>query len=141
MPKRLCPFNENRTQMKTKVDMWHVGKEQYAKEVYEKTLQLMLNGAKEARKKEQEKKKEEISNGKKNIGPVFKVLKERSGCYYCPTKLSAMGNVTPCFHCSKTICSTTCSKMCFLCGHLFCPSCCSVNYDEIEEKVVCLYCI
>jgi len=140
MPKRLCPFDENRIQMKTRVDMWHVGKEQYKQEVFEKTKQMMMKGAIDARKAELKGKNKpaEIfeNNGKNNIGPVYKVLKERAGCYYCRVKSSSVC----CAYCNKNSCLDTCSKVCYGCGYTFCTSCCSICYDFSDERVFCVSC-
>lgn len=142
MPKRLCPFNENFSQLKTHVDMRHVGKEAYAKEVYEKTRQMMLAGAVKARKDELSKKNNNTtdnSRGKVNIGPVFKVLKEKSGCYFCKHKTS-INPLISCCYCGKSICSNSCSRTCVQCGYQFCPSCCEINYDYLDEKILCVTC-
>ena len=139
MPKRLCPFNENFPQLKMHIDMRNVGKEDYKAEVYEKTMQLMKAGAVQARKEELNRtNKDDLSKGKMNIGPVFKVLKEKSGCYYC--RLGSSNSLTSCQYCNKNMCSNKCSKTCSFCGFLFCPSCCSMNYDVYEERVLCISC-
>lgn len=145
MPKRLCPFGENHTQLKTHIDQRHVGKEAYQREVYEKTKQLMMAGAVKAKKEELNQLKENnnslaTSRGKVNIGPVFKVLKEKSGCYFCKHS-STSKPIVSCYYCNKNICANVCTNVCAHCGQNYCPSCCSINYDMMEERVLCISCL
>lgn len=139
MPKRPCPFDENNTQLKTHIDQRHVGKEIYQMEVYEKTKQLMMAGALRAKKDELSIMKENSNcRGKINIGPVFKVLKEKSGCYFCRHSNTP---IVSCSYCNKNTCTNVCGNMCAHCGQSYCPSCCSVNYDMMEERVLCIGCL
>jgi Cd27 binding protein (Siva). len=151
MPKRLCPFSGSDPRIKTHVDMRHVGKEDYAKEVCQKTTQMLMDGARDARKEElkliQEKKKSESNRGKVNIGPVFKVLKEKSGCYFCKHKdindnimHPLMNSLNSCSYCNKNICRNTCSKDCVKCGFVFCPSCIEIKYGHFEDLILCINC-
>ena len=151
MPKRLCPFSGNDPRVKTHVDMRHVGKEDYAKEVSQKTTQMLMDGARVARKEElkimHEKNKNETNRGKVNIGPVFKVLKEKSGCYFCKHKDINHNNINPlmnplnsCSYCNKNICRNTCSNNCVNCGFVFCPSCIEIKYGHFEDLILCMNC-
>ena len=143
MPKRQCPFGEFNTQLKTHVDQRHVGKDVYQKEIYDKTRQLMIAGAMRAKKEEKQLKENNNipdSRGKVNIGPVFKVLKEKSGCYFCKHK-SPTTPIGSCYYCNKNICINVCTKSCSHCGQNYCPSCCQVNYDMYEDRVLCASCI
>lgn len=145
MPKRLCPFNANYPQIKTHVDVRLVGKEAYAKEVYDKTTKMLMDGARTAQVKKDlmgfEDKAQIDSRGKKNIGPVFKVLKENSACYYCRHKKNLIhSQMNSCSYCNKTMCNQNCSKGCSSCGFIFCPSCYTIAYGEYEEKVLCVNC-
>lgn len=158
MPKRLCPFvGSDPRLMKTHVDTRHVGKEEYQKEVQQKTTKMLLDGAREARKEElrikaeESKRKNDTNNrGKVNIGPVFKVLKEKTGCYFCKDKeinLNSINNpmlmldrFTSCSYCNKNICRNTCSKQCANCGFVFCPSCCEIKYGNMDDLILCVNC-
>lgn len=146
MPKRLCPFNASYPQIKTHVDMRLVGKDVYAKEVYDKTTKMLMEGAAQVKNElkkasESKDKGQTESRGKKNIGPVFKVLKENSACYYCRHKKNLISSqMNSCSYCNKTMCSQNCSRGCGSCGLLFCPSCYTIAYEEYEERVLCVTC-
>eukprot|EP00111_Clytia_hemisphaerica_P006916 TCONS_00020040-protein len=159
MPKRLCPFNGSEPLVKAHIDMRHVGKEEYVKEVHHKTTKMLLDGARQARREElksqqmQEQKKTESHRGKINIGPVFKVLKEKSGCYFCKhndmvsrnnnsdTNKVMIDNLNTCSYCNKNICHNTCSNICTNCQFIFCPSCCEMKYGHFEDAVFCVNCL
>ncbi|KAJ1488663.1 hypothetical protein T484DRAFT_1938673 [Baffinella frigidus] len=44
-----------------------------------------------------------------------------------------------CAHCTKTTC-TRCVVKCAVCDHSFCSPCSTINYDQREERTLCLGC-
>ncbi|KAM9842374.1 apoptosis regulatory protein Siva [Aulostomus maculatus] len=161
MTKRACPFKETfSSQYKI-----HVGQHElshssvfgnkYRKEIYEKTTNLLFNGAKAVVGKiwtgeERSSHPEPASNqpllkGQRLIGHDGRLTKATSaqgpataltGCCACQKN---QGSRTSCSQCDRPVC-TPCTRQCSSCSTLCCSICTIIDYSGRYDEVLCCSC-
>ncbi|XP_008320980.1 apoptosis regulatory protein Siva [Cynoglossus semilaevis] len=168
MPKRACPFPETfSSQYKIHVGQHELNNfgvfgSKYRQEIYEKTTNLLFNGAKAVMGKiwtGEEKCKESQTNGHVEtpvnsqtllrgqtlIGQDGRLTRASAaqvasvapvGC--CVYKKSP-GSRTPCSQCDRPTCSS-CSRQCSRCSNNCCSVCTIIDYSGRYDEVVCCSC-
>ncbi|XP_061699970.1 apoptosis regulatory protein Siva [Syngnathoides biaculeatus] len=159
MPKRAYPFTETfSSQYKI-----HVGQHElshssvlgnkYRNEIYEKTKNLLFNGAKavvdkiwsgdEKATDPQPSGEETLLRGQTLIGTDGRLTKatRRQGppatsCCVCQKSSSCR---TSCSQCERLACSS-CSRQCFNCSNLCCSVCTVIDYSGRYDEVLCCSC-
>ncbi|XP_029983537.1 apoptosis regulatory protein Siva [Sphaeramia orbicularis] len=168
MPKRAYPFTETfSSQYKMHIgphELNHYGVfgNKYRQEIYEKTKNLLFNGAKAAMGKiwtGEEKSMEMQPNGQVEtpatsqtllrgqtlIGQDGRLTKATSaqgasagpiGCCVCQ---KSQGSRTPCSQCDRPACSS-CTQQCSSCSSLCCSICTIIDYSGRYDEVLCCSC-
>ncbi|XP_068195226.1 apoptosis regulatory protein Siva [Antennarius striatus] len=168
MPKRACPFSETfSSQYKI-----HIGQQElnnygvfgskYKQEVYEKTKNLLFNGAKAVMGKlwtGEERRADPLSAGHtptptssptllrgqtligydgriKKANSVQGVTAAPSGCSLCQKR---HGSKAPCSQCDRLVCSS-CTQQCSRCFSLCCSVCTITDYSGRYDEVLCCSC-
>ncbi|XP_053191746.1 apoptosis regulatory protein Siva [Scomber japonicus] len=160
MPKRACPFAETfSSQYKV-----HVGQQElnhssvfghkYKQEIYEKTKNLLFNGAKavvgtiwsgEEKRVETPASSQTLLRGQTLIGHDGRLTKSTraqgaptapTGCCVCQKSL---GSRTPCSQCDRLACSS-CTQQCSSCSGLCCSVCTIIDYSGQYDEVLCCSC-
>ncbi|XP_020775484.1 apoptosis regulatory protein Siva [Boleophthalmus pectinirostris] len=168
MPKRAYPFTESfSSQYKI-----HVGQNElcqsgvfgnkYRQEIYEKTKNLLFNGAKAVMGKiwtgedkctaQKLSDAEEITassqsllKGQTLIGQDGKLTKgmcakgPSSGTTNCCVCLKSQGLRTPCSQCDRAACSS-CTRQCSCCNSSCCSICTTIDYSGRYDEVICCGC-
>lgn len=163
MPKRRCPWADSAPlQLKTHVTQKEVN-EGVARDtnmtaVYERTKSLLFSGARSLKYSDCSLNPESgdvgdppagplqgSARGQMKLGPQGKLLKTPSekteppfsppGCALC----SRAGSSAPCVRCEKAACRS-CQRQCSLCQQTYCFLCCATNYDERDERLICVDC-
>ncbi|KAG7466354.1 hypothetical protein MATL_G00163750 [Megalops atlanticus] len=167
MPKRSYPFGETfSSQYKI-----HIGQKElsnhgvfgnkYRQEIYEKTKNLLFNGAKavigKIWKLDGEDDHSDIETtchttvnrtllrGQTLIGSDGKLrktspVKDAPGApVVCCVCLKAMGVKKPCSQCERSACSS-CTRQCNSCSGLCCSVCTIVDYSDRYDRVLCCDC-
>ncbi|XP_072313612.1 apoptosis regulatory protein Siva [Eucyclogobius newberryi] len=167
MPKRAYPFPESfSSQYKI-----HVGKNElcqngvlgneYRQEIYDKTKNLLFNGAKVVMGKiwtgddkgtsqkpfdpEDCASSQSLLKGQTLIGQDGKLTKATcarspsSGMTSCCVCLKSLGIQTPCSQCERAACSS-CTRQCSCCSSSCCSVCTSIDYSGRYDEVICCGC-
>ncbi|XP_041094001.1 apoptosis regulatory protein Siva-like [Polyodon spathula] len=163
MPKRGCPWPDSAPlQLKTRVTQKEVN-EGVARDtnmtaVYERTKSLLFSGARSLKCTKLSLSPESCNvgdppagplqgsaRGQMKLGPEGKLLKsppEKTetpfsppGCALC----TRAGSSAPCVRCEKAACRS-CWRRCSLCQRDHCFLCCAPNYDERDERLICVDC-
>ncbi|KAF3701339.1 Apoptosis regulatory protein Siva CD27-binding protein [Channa argus] len=168
MPKRACPFPETfSSQYKI-----HIGQQElnnygvfgnkYRQEIYEKTKNLLFNGAKTVMGKlwtgeekcydmqptgqtETPAYSQTLLRGQTQIGHDGRLTRTNPaqgapvtsrGCCVCQ---KSQGSRTQCFQCDRLACGS-CTQQCSRCSSLCCSVCTIIDYSGPYDEVVCCGC-
>ncbi|KAJ8341441.1 hypothetical protein SKAU_G00337320 [Synaphobranchus kaupii] len=169
MPKRSCPFDETfSSQYKI-----HIGQKElnhhgvfgskYRQEIYEKTKNLLFNGAKavigtiwkldgDGNQSDSEMAGPSVTTvnrtllrGQTVIGldgklrktaPAAEISRTSAACCVC---LKAMGMKKLCSQCERSVCPS-CTRQCNCCSGLCCSVCTIVDYSDRYDRVLCCDC-
>ncbi|XP_057715752.1 apoptosis regulatory protein Siva [Corythoichthys intestinalis] len=165
MPKRAYPFTETfSSQYKIHVGQHELNNSsvfgnKYRKEIYEKTKNLLFNGAKamvdkiwsgdektnepESTRQETVESSHTLLRGQTLIGTDGRLTKATktqgpppTGCYVCQRSASCR---TSCSLCERLVCSP-CSRQCSNCSSLCCSVCTIIDYSGRYDEVLCCSC-
>ncbi|KAK7904988.1 hypothetical protein WMY93_017595 [Mugilogobius chulae] len=167
MPKRAYPFTESfSSQYKI-----HVGQNElcqngvfgnkYRQEIYDKTKNLLFNGAKAVMGRiwtgeekcmtqkhsepENRASSQSLLKGQRLIGHDGKLTKgtcaksPSSGLSSCCVCLKSQGTRTPCSQCDRAACSS-CTRQCSCCSSSCCSVCTTIDYSGRYDEVICCGC-
>ncbi|XP_033844142.2 apoptosis regulatory protein Siva [Periophthalmus magnuspinnatus] len=166
MPKRAYPFTESfSSQYKI-----HVGQNElcqngvfgnkYRQEIYEKTKNLLFNGAKAVMGRiwtgedkcsisvadENTASSQFLLKGQTLIGQDGKLTRgtrakgpSSSGVTNCCVCLKSQGTVTPCSQCDRAVCSS-CTRQCSCCNGSCCSVCTTIDYSGRYDEIICCGC-
>uniref|UniRef100_A0A3B4AAV8 Uncharacterized protein n=1 Tax=Periophthalmus magnuspinnatus TaxID=409849 RepID=A0A3B4AAV8_9GOBI len=153
MPKRAYPFTESfSSQYKI-----HVGQNElcqngvfgnkYRQEIYEKTKNLLFNGAKAVMGRIWTgEDKCSISVADENTASTTLALGLAGrdgtcsvGVTNCCVCLKSQGTVTPCSQCDRAVCSS-CTRQCSCCNGSCCSVCTTIDYSGRYDEIICCGC-
>ncbi|XP_042357410.1 apoptosis regulatory protein Siva [Plectropomus leopardus] len=168
MPKRACPFPETfSSQYKIHVGQrelnnYGVFGNKYRQEIYEKTKNLLFNGAKAVMGKiwtgeerctdpqqtgqpDTPVSNQTLLRGQTLIGHDGRLTRANpapgapaapAGCCVCQ---KSQGSRTPCSQCDRLACSS-CTRQCSSCSSLCCSVCTIIDYSGQYDEVLCCSC-
>ncbi|XP_036286214.1 apoptosis regulatory protein Siva [Pipistrellus kuhlii] len=170
MPKRGCPFGVAAPlQLKVRVGWKELGRgvcsEQYSREVYERTRQLLFRGAKAYMDHAWEEgcavvdlpespkpgpmEAPRATRGQMLIGPdgrltrggaqAFEADAPGAACRACSSCVRAADGAAACGQCERALCGH-CVRTCGSCGAVACALCALLDCSDVHEKVLCASC-
>ncbi|KAJ8246937.1 hypothetical protein GJAV_G00256970 [Gymnothorax javanicus] len=149
MSKRGCPWTDGTPQRKTCVREGAVGGEAEKREVYEHTRALLFSSARSLPVSpgplSAPSRRGAARGGQLRIGSRGELLRSphksdnKPTSPVCPLCECPLLSDAPCGRCEKAVCMQ-CQRQCSLCLRTHCFTCCLPNYDEPNERMICIEC-